>query len=53
LKSLRDKAVTASAKAELDVQIAALEETQAELEAFVETHEDAVSMFGWIAKLYN
>jgi hypothetical protein len=53
LESLRDKAVTASARAELDIQIEALEKTQAELEAFVEAHEDAVSMFGWLAKLFN
>jgi hypothetical protein len=52
LKSLRDKAVTASAKAELDVQIAALEKAQVELEAFVDSHEDSVSIFGWFVKLF-
>jgi hypothetical protein len=53
LKSLRDASTDATVKADLAVQIDALEDAQADLEAFVEAHEDSFSLFGWFVKIFN
>ncbi|MEK7464074.1 MAG: hypothetical protein AAB610_03075 [Patescibacteria group bacterium] len=52
LESLLDKTTTAAAWAELNVEIDALEEQQATLEAYVEAHESTFSVFGWFTKLF-
>jgi hypothetical protein len=53
LKTARDRATDATAKAELDVQINALMALSASTEAFLEAHEDNFSVFGWFFKLVS
>lgn len=53
LETLRDSATSAEAKAELSAQIEVLEDTQADLEAYVEAHEDSFSLFGWFVKWFS
>lgn len=52
LKDLRDQAVDAAVRAELSVQIQALEAELATVNAFVEAREEAFSIFGWFSKLF-
>lgn len=40
-------------QAELDAEIATLQETQTSAEAFVSENEDKFSLFGWLVKLFN
>ena len=52
LKALLDKTTDATVRAELNVQIQALETEQARIDAYVEAHESTFSLFGWFAKLF-
>ena len=40
-------------KAELDVQIAALQKVNDDAEAFVKANEEKFSIFGWLVKLFS
>jgi hypothetical protein len=53
LEALRDKATTDTAKTELDTQITVLKTQQAKLTAYVDAHENAFSLFGWLVKLFG
>lgn len=53
LKTLLDKTVNAADRAELSLQIKALEAEQATLEIYVKAHENAFSLLGWFSKLLN
>lgn len=50
LKKAQEKAV-ASAKGELETQIAALEDENAHARAFIDAQEGKFSLFGWLVKL--
>lgn len=52
LERLMNEAQTVEAKAELEAQIKALEDSQAKVKAFVEARENTFSVFGWAAKLF-
>lgn len=52
LKGLLSNATTDSNKAELSAQIQVLENSQAQIAAFVQAHESSFSFFGWLAKLF-
>ncbi len=52
LRNLLEKATSDADKAELSAQIQALEDIQANIEAFIEAHENSFSLFGWLAKLF-
>lgn len=53
LEALRDKAATPAIKADLDTQITVLKTQQAKLTSYVEAHESAFSLFGWLVKLFG
>ncbi len=52
LKKLEAQATSDADKAELTVQIKALEDSQVKVEAFVKAHESSFSLFGWFVKLF-
>ncbi len=52
LKALLDRTTDATVKAELTLEIEALEDEQARAEAFIETNESKFSLFGWFNKLF-
>lgn len=52
LRNLLDRTTDASTRAELDVQLKALETEEAHVSAYVTTHEDQFSLFGWFTKLF-
>jgi len=53
LKKLVSRATSEADKAELNVQIESLVESQVEIENFVELHESKFSLLGWFVKLFN
>jgi hypothetical protein len=53
LTKAKEKVASAEVKAGIDAQIAALEKANADAEVFVKAHEDAFSLFGWFAKLFQ
>lgn len=53
LEALRDKATTPAIKADLDTQITVLKTQQAKLTSYVEAHESAFSLFGWLVKMFG
>jgi hypothetical protein len=50
LKKLSDKAVTSADKAEIKVEIQAMEDMQVKINAFISAHENEFSLFGWMLK---
>lgn len=50
LEALAKKAVTASAKAELNAQIEVLKSEQIKIQAFLDAHTSTFSLFGWLKK---
>ncbi len=52
LKTLLSQATNDADKAELTLQIKAMEEEQVKLEAYVKAHESVFSLFGWFTKLF-
>lgn len=53
LKRLADKATTDQDKTELQTQIQALEQQQANIDTFITQNESKFSLFGWAVKLFN
>ena len=51
LKKLADKSWYLGDKMELEAQIKTLEDAQAEITTFIDTHEGTFSLFGWAMKL--
>jgi len=52
LKKAQTKATSASVKADLEVQIKALEDVASSTEAFVEANESKLSILGWFVKIF-
>lgn len=52
LKDLLSNATSDSDKAELSAQIQVLEDSQAQVAAFVQSHESQFSFFGWFTKIF-
>ena len=52
LKSLLTQATNNTDKAELAAQIKVLEDSQVKLNAFITTHENSFSLFGWFARMF-
>jgi hypothetical protein len=52
LKKVQTKATSASVKADLEVQIKALEDVASSTEAFVEANESKLSILGWFVKIF-
>lgn len=55
IQELRNIAASANAqvKADLNAQIDAFVESQAEMNAFIADHEDRFSLFGWLVRLFQ
>ncbi|MCX6781018.1 MAG: hypothetical protein NT003_02800 [Candidatus Magasanikbacteria bacterium] len=53
LKKLESKMKTKVDKDELTKQISSLEDSQVKVNAFVTTHENKFSLFGWFVKLFS
>ncbi len=53
LEKLADQAWYTGNKAELEAQIKALEESKAEITAFIEAREDTFSLLGWAVKWFS
>ena len=53
LAKARDRATDPAVKADLDVQIKALKETNTKALDFVKTNESKFSLFGWFARLFQ
>ncbi len=52
LEAAKERATDPSVQADLEKQIEALKDTQADLQEFVEEHEGKFSLFGWLTKLF-
>jgi hypothetical protein len=50
LKALLTRTESSADRAELEAQIEVLEDSQVELEAFIEANESSFSLFGWLTK---
>lgn len=53
LEAAKERSTNASVKAGLDTEIKALTDVHAELEAFVETNENKLSIFGWVVRKFQ
>lgn len=53
LRNAADKVTDPQVKAELNTQIAALQDTASSTRQFIDQHEQAFSLFGWFLKLIN
>lgn len=53
LMKVADKTTDATAKAEIEAQVKVIEDSQVKLDAFVQAHESAFSLFGWFFKLFG
>lgn len=53
LKNALTKATSAADKVTLSAQITALENSQAKVNAFVDTHENTFSVFGWLVRMFS
>lgn len=53
LTKAKDRALDPAVKAELDVQIAALQKANDDAESFIKANESKFSIFGWLFKLFN
>jgi hypothetical protein len=53
LSKLASSTINTQAKIELDAQIKLLQEDQAKVTAFVNTHENSFSLFGWFVKMFS
>lgn len=53
LKNALTKVTNATDKAELSIQIKALEDSQVKVSAFVDAHENTFSMFGWLVRMFS
>jgi hypothetical protein len=53
LKKAEDKATSTSVKADLALQIAALQATASTTESFVVQHEGKFSLFGWFVRIFS
>jgi len=51
LTRARDRATSASVRADLDVQITALKGVASSTDAFVKSHQGGFSLFGWLVRL--
>lgn len=52
LVKARERATDATVQAELDAEIALLQKTNTDVEAFVKSNESKFSLFGWFVKLF-
>lgn len=52
LKGLLAQTISDTDKTELEAQIKVLEDSQAEIEKFIEEHESTFSVFGWFVKWF-
>ncbi len=52
LTKAKDRAVSASVKADLEAQIAALQSVSSSTEAFIESNKGKISAFGWLVKIF-
>lgn len=53
LKTLLEKTLGTTDKAEISAQIKVLEDQKTKLDAYVEANEDVFSLFGWFNRLFN
>jgi len=53
LNALASSTINTQAKIELDAQIKLLQEDQVKVTAFVDTHENSFSLFGWFVKMFS
>lgn len=49
----KERATSQSVKDDLDVQIKALQETKAKVEAFIKDNESKFSLLGWVVRLFS
>lgn len=52
LKEIISKTTNAADKAVLEAQVKVLEDNQVKVDAFVKSHEDKFSLFGWFVKIF-
>ena len=53
LSKAKERVLDPAVKAELDVQIAALQKANDDAESFIKANEDKFSVFGWLVKLFS
>ena len=53
LTKARDRATDPVVKAELDVQIKALQDEKTKIDAFIQLNENKVSLMGWLFRIFN